>query len=54
MRLGKTYRKIVCRKCTRHIGWIKDLVVESDLDGGVLAPFYCKECYQKKYIDNDL
>lgn len=41
MKTGKTLRKVVCRKCRKQIGWLPDLVVESDWDGFVGGAIYC-------------
>ncbi len=47
MKLGETKRRIVCKECRKHIGWVKDIIIEGDLDSILLGiPIFCVDCIE--------
>ena len=43
----KTIRAIVCHNCRQVLGYINDLFITTDWDGGVINPIYCPGCKPK-------
>ncbi len=39
-----TIRKVVCKLCRKELGFIRDIIIKSDYDGGLISPIKCGEC----------
>lgn len=44
MKLGKTKRRLVCTNCSEHIGYLNDIIAESDIKTILGIKILCKGC----------
>ena len=45
MKLKRTMRRIMCLRCQKQVGWLSDIIFESDFGNNTLGmKIYCVNC----------